>query len=58
MKILTMVTADVRDRAALDAMRAAPEPPAASTLFRRFPAEPAMVTMSVLADSQGDRVVS
>ena len=42
-----------RDRAALDAMRAAPEPPAAPTLFRRFSAEPSLAVMEVLADSRG-----
>lgn len=41
-----------RDRAALDALRAAPEPPAAPTLFRRFSAEPALVVMPVLVDSR------
>ena len=41
-----------RDRAALDAMRAAPEPPAAPTLFRRFSTEPALAIMSVLVDSR------
>jgi quinol monooxygenase YgiN len=41
-----------RDRAALDAMRAAPEPPAAPTLFRRFSAEPALAVMQVLVDSR------
>src|SRR5687768_12242108 len=40
-----------RDRAALDAMRAAPEPPAAPALFRRFSAEPALTMMPVLVDS-------
>lgn len=42
-----------RDRAALDAMRAGPEPPAAPTLFRRFSAEPALAIMSVLVTSRG-----
>src|SRR6266545_4995137 len=42
-----------RDRAALDAMRAAPEPPAAPTLFRSFSADPALAIMSVLVDSRG-----
>lgn len=41
-----------RDRAALDAMRAAPEPPAAPALFRRFSAEPALTIMPVLVDSR------
>jgi quinol monooxygenase YgiN len=40
-----------RDRAALDAMRASPEPPAAPALFRRFAAEPTLVVMQVLVDS-------
>lgn len=40
-----------RDRAALDEMRASPEPPAAPALFRRFAAEPSLVVMRVLADS-------
>lgn len=40
-----------RDRAALDAMRASPEPPAAPALFRRFAAEPTLVVMQVLAGS-------
>ncbi len=31
-----------RDQAALDAMRAGPEPPAAPTLFRRLGAEPVL----------------
>ena len=44
-----------RDRASLDAMRAAPEPPAAPALFRRFSAEPALVIMQVLLDSRGPR---
>jgi quinol monooxygenase YgiN len=44
-----------RDRAALEAMRAAPEPPAAPALFRRFSAEPAMVIMPVLVDSRARR---
>jgi hypothetical protein len=42
-----------RDRAALDAMRASAEPPAAPTLFRRFSAEPALTIMPVLVDSRG-----
>jgi quinol monooxygenase YgiN len=44
-----------RDRAALDAMRAAPEPPAAPALFRRFSAEPALAVMPVLVESRGQR---
>lgn len=40
-----------RDRDALDAMRAAPEPPAAPALFRRFSADPTLVVMRVLVDS-------
>ena len=44
-----------RDRAALDAIRAASEPPAAPALFRRFSAEPALVIMPVLVDSRGQR---
>lgn len=40
-----------RDRAALDAMRAAPEPPAAPTLFQRFSADPTLTIMEVLVDS-------
>lgn len=44
-----------RDRAALDAIRAAPEPPAAPALFRRFSADPALTIMSVLVDSRGQR---
>ena len=41
-----------RDRAALDAMRAAPDPPAAPALFRRFSAEPTLTVMTVLHDSR------
>jgi quinol monooxygenase YgiN len=41
-----------RDRAALDAMRAEPEPPAAPTLFRRFSAEPTLAIMAVVVDSR------
>lgn len=40
-----------RDRAALDAMRASSEPPAAPALFRRFDAEPVLTVMQVLVDS-------
>ena len=39
-----------RDRAALDAMRAAPEPPAAPELFRSVGAEPALEILEVAAD--------
>ncbi|HLO36171.1 MAG TPA: antibiotic biosynthesis monooxygenase [Candidatus Deferrimicrobium sp.] len=39
-----------RDRAALDAMRAASEPPAAPRLFRSVGAEPTLVILEVLAD--------
>jgi quinol monooxygenase YgiN len=44
-----------RDRAALDAMRAAPEPPAAAALFRRFSAQPTLTIMPVLVDSRRQR---
>jgi quinol monooxygenase YgiN len=44
-----------RDRASLDAMRAASEPPAAPALFRRFSAEPALAIMSILVDSGRQR---
>ncbi len=44
-----------RDLAALDAMRAAPEPPAAPTLFRRFSGDPVLTIMTVLVDSRGRR---
>lgn len=44
-----------RDRAALDAMRAAPEPPAAPALFRRFSAEPTLDVMEVIVDSREPR---
>lgn len=44
-----------RDRAALDAMRDAHEPPAAPALFRRFSADPALAIMPVLVDSRGQR---
>lgn len=44
-----------RDRSALDAVRAAPEPPAAPALFRRFAAEPALTIMGVLVDSRTRR---
>ena len=41
-----------RDRAALDAMRAETEPPAAPALFLQFSAEPAVTIMRVLVDSR------
>ena len=41
-----------RDLAALDAMRAAPDPPAAPALFRRFSAQPVLAVMNVLVDSR------
>jgi hypothetical protein len=44
-----------RDRAALDAMRAASEPPAAPALFRQFSAQPALAIMHVLVDSRAQR---
>jgi quinol monooxygenase YgiN len=44
-----------RDRGALDAMRARPEPPAAPALFRRFSAEPTLAIMTVLVDSREQR---
>jgi len=44
-----------RDRGALDAMRAGPEPPAAPALFRRFSAEPTLAVMPVLVDSRAQR---
>lgn len=44
-----------RDPAALDAMRAAPEPPAAPALFRQFSAEPVLAIMPVLVDSRAQR---
>jgi hypothetical protein len=37
------------DRAALEAMRAGSEPPAAPALFRRFGAEPMMTVLDVVA---------
>ena len=46
-----VISSTWRDRDALDAMRAAPEPPAAPTLFRRFSADPTLVVMRVLVDS-------
>lgn len=39
-----------RDRAALDAMRAASEPPAAPTLFRSVGADPSLTILEVTAD--------
>lgn len=44
-----------RDRAALDAMRASPQPPAAPALFRRFAAEPTLAVMDVWVDSADRR---
>jgi quinol monooxygenase YgiN len=44
-----------RDRAGLDAMRAAPEPPAAPALFRRFSGDPELLVMDVLGDSGAQR---
>jgi hypothetical protein len=44
-----------QDRASLDAMRAAPEPPAAPALFRRFSAQPTLAIMPVLVDSRPQR---
>ena len=41
-----------RDAAALEAMRSAPEPPAAPALFRRFSAEPTLRIMTVHVDSR------
>lgn len=41
-----------RDLAALDAMRAATDPPAAPMLFRRFSAQPSLAIMNVLVDSR------
>ena len=46
-----VISSTWRDREALDAMRAAPEPPAAPALFRRFGAEPTLVVMRLLTDS-------
>lgn len=43
-----------RDRAALDAMRAAPEPPAAPHLFRSVGAEPSLTVLAVRA-ARGER---
>ena len=40
-----------RDRAALDAMRAQPEPPAAVTLFRQFDSTPAVAIFEIAAAS-------
>jgi hypothetical protein len=36
-------------------MRAAPEPPAAPALFRRFGGDPTLVVMAVLVDSREQR---
>jgi len=41
-----------RDRAALEAMRASPEPPAAAALFKRFGGEPELAIMYVEVDSR------
>jgi hypothetical protein len=41
-----------RDADALAAMRAAPEPPAAPALFRRFSGEPTLAIMTVHVDSR------
>lgn len=41
-----------RDRAALEAMRALPEPPAAPALFARFGGEPELTIMHVVVDSR------
>jgi len=41
-----------RDRAALEAMRASPEPPAAPALFKRFGGEPELAIMHVAVDSR------
>lgn len=41
-----------RDRAALEAMRASPEPPAAPALFKRFGGEPELTIMYVVVDSR------
>jgi hypothetical protein len=41
-----------RDRAALDAMRAAPEPPAAPRVFRSVGAEPTLAVFEVVAAIQ------
>ena len=46
-----VISSTWRDLDALDAMRAAPEPPAAPTLFRRFSADPTLLVMRVLVDS-------
>jgi hypothetical protein len=42
-----------RDRAALDAMRARPEPPAAPTLFRSVGSDPVLEILEVAADLTG-----
>jgi len=41
-----------RDRTALEAMRASPEPPAAPALFTRFGGEPELAIMYVEVDSR------
>jgi hypothetical protein len=40
-----------RDRAALDAMRSGPEPPAAPALFRRVGADPVLTVFEVVESS-------
>ena len=40
-----------RDQAALDAMRAGPEPPAAPALFRTVGSEPSLVIWEVVSDA-------
>jgi heme-degrading monooxygenase HmoA len=42
-----------RDRATLDAMRAASEPPAAPALFRRIGADPSLEILTVVATAAG-----
>ncbi|MEU4194726.1 hypothetical protein AB0E69_22695 [Kribbella sp. NPDC026611] len=42
-----------RDQAALDAMRSAPEPPAAPALFRSVGAEPVLTVLPVAAEIGG-----
>lgn len=45
------IQSEWRDRAALDAMRAGPQEPAAPALFRRVGAEPALEIWEVAAES-------
>lgn len=45
-----------RDQAALDAMRAGPEPPAAPALFRRLGAEPTLRVYQVAAETHALRI--